>query len=111
MDLEFKLQEALQEMTNGGPTKEKRISTDWIPRPPEKFQLKGHRETISRVIFHPIFDICASASEDATIKIWDFETGEHERTLKGHTAPVQDLSFDHTGKWLGKSNKRIHEDS
>lgn len=103
MDLELKLNEILQEInTNVGSTKDKRSSTDWIPRPPEKFQLKGHRETISRVVFHPIFDLFASASEDSTIKIWDFETGENERTLKGHTGPVQDLAFDHTGKWLGE---------
>jgi len=41
-----------------------------------------------------------TASEDATIKVWDYETGDFERTLKGHTDAVQDLSFDHTGKIL-----------
>ena len=30
-----------------------------------------------------------SASEDASIKLWDFETGDYERTLKGHTDSVQ----------------------
>lgn len=69
MDLELKLQEALQEVTTGGPSKEKRSPGEWIPRPPEKFELKGHRETVNRVVFHPTFDILASASEDATIKV------------------------------------------
>ena len=46
-----------------------------------------------------------TASEDATVKVWDYETGDFERTLKGHTDAVQDLSFDHTGKILGE----IHE--
>ena len=69
MDLELKLQEALQEVTTGGPTKEKRVPGEWIPRPPERFQLKGHREAVNRVVFHPTFDILASASEDATIKV------------------------------------------
>ena len=41
-----------------------------------------------------------SSSEDATIKVWDYETGDFERTLKGHTDAVQDLAFDHTGKFL-----------
>ncbi|CAF4475210.1 unnamed protein product [Rotaria magnacalcarata] len=100
MDLELKLQEALQEATVGGPTREKRSPGEWIPRPPEKFELRGHRDTVTHVVFHPTFDVIASASEDATIKIWDYESGEHERTLKGHTAPVQDIAFDHTGKWL-----------
>lgn len=43
-----------------------------------------------------------TASEDATVKVWDYETGDFERTLKGHTDAVQDLSFDHTGKVLGE---------
>ena len=41
-----------------------------------------------------------SASEDATVKIWDFETGDYERTLKGHTDCVQDIAFDNSGKLL-----------
>lgn len=41
-----------------------------------------------------------SASEDATMKIWDFETGEYERTLKGHTDSIQDVAFDAAGKLL-----------
>lgn len=44
-----------------------------------------------------------TASEDATVKVWDYETGDFERTLKGHTDAVQDLSFDHTGKVLGEN--------
>lgn len=41
-----------------------------------------------------------SASEDATLKVWDFETGEYERTLKGHTDSIQDIAFDTSGKLL-----------
>lgn len=48
-----------------------------------------------------------SASEDATIKIWDFETGEYERSLKGHTDSVQDVAFDAQGKLLGMSMMRV----
>lgn len=72
MDLELKLQEALQEATTGGPTREKRSPTEWVPRPPEKFELKGHRDTVTHVVFHPTFDVIASASEDATIKVRAF---------------------------------------
>lgn len=45
----------------------------------------------------------ASASEDATIKIWDYETGEFERTLKGHTNSVQAVTYDATGALMGAS--------
>ena len=32
-------------------------------RPPEKFELSGHRAPVTRVIFHPVFSIMISASE------------------------------------------------
>lgn len=55
-----------------------------------------------QVIFHPVFSLMVSSSEDATIKVWEFESGEYERTLKGHTDSVQDIAFDHHGKLLGE---------
>lgn len=60
---------------------------------------------VFQVIFHPVFSLAVSASEDATIKVWDFETGEYERSLKGHTDSVQDITFDSSGKLLGKMNQ------
>lgn len=33
-------------------------------------------------------------------QVWDYETGDFERTLKGHIDSVQDISFDQTGKLL-----------
>lgn len=33
-------------------------------------------------------------------QVWDFESGELEQTLKGHTDAVQDVAFDPTGKYL-----------
>jgi platelet-activating factor acetylhydrolase IB subunit alpha len=83
-----------------GGSGDKRTPTEWIPRPPEKFTLNGHRATVTKVIFHPIYSIIASCSEDATIKIWDYESGNFERTLKGHTDVVQDIVFDPLGKLL-----------
>ena len=49
-----------------------------------------------------MYSVVVSASEDGTIKLWDYETGEYERTLKGHTDSVQDIAFDPTGKILGR---------
>lgn len=47
------------------------------------------------------FSVMVTSSEDATVKVWDYETGDFEKTLKGHTDAVQDVAFDHTGKYLG----------
>lgn len=100
MELESKLSEAEKEFIEGAPTRGKRSPAEWIPRPPEKHCLTGHRAPVTKVIFHPVFSLMVSASEDATLKVWDFETGEYERTLKGHTDSVQDIAFDQTGKLL-----------
>ncbi|CAJ0942313.1 unnamed protein product, partial [Mesorhabditis belari] len=99
-DLEAKLLESEKEITQGAPTKEKRQAAEWIPRPPERFLLNGHRSPVNRVIFHPIYSVIASCSDDTTIKIWDYESGDFERTLKGHTEAVQDVAFDKSGKIL-----------
>lgn len=69
MELESKLSEAEKEFIEGAPTRGKRSPSEWIPRPPEKFSLTGHRAPINRVIFHPVFSLVVSASEDATIKV------------------------------------------
>jgi len=99
-ELEAKLAEAEKEYISGAPTRDKRTPSEWIPRPPEKFCLSGHRAPVTKVLFHPIFSLMISASEDATLKVWDFETGDYERTLKGHTDCVQDVAFDNSGKLL-----------
>lgn len=70
MDLEAKLAEAEREFHyGGGPSREKRSPVEWIPRPPAKFTLTGHRSPITRVIFHPHYSVMISCSEDATIKV------------------------------------------
>lgn len=69
MELESKLNEAKEEITLGGPIGQKRDPKEWIPRPPERYALSGHRSPVTKVIFHPVFSVMVSASEDATIKV------------------------------------------
>ncbi|KAG0290972.1 protein with putative role during mitosis, partial [Dissophora globulifera] len=99
MDLESKMS-AMQEELSSAPVRKVTSSVDWIPRPPELFTLSGHRNPITKVAFHPVFPIIASASEDSTIRISDYESGQYERTLKGHTKAVQDIAFDPKGNFL-----------
>lgn len=51
-----------------------------------------------------MFSVFASGSEDATVKVWDFETGEFERTLKGHTNAVQAVAFNSAGTLLASAS-------
>lgn len=69
MDLEAKLSEAEKEYNSGGPSRDRRSPAEWIPRPPERYTLSGHRSPVTRVVFHPTYSIMVSSSEDATIKV------------------------------------------
>eukprot|EP01102_Stenamoeba_stenopodia_P008658 TRINITY_DN2516_c0_g1_i2.p1 TRINITY_DN2516_c0_g1~~TRINITY_DN2516_c0_g1_i2.p1 ORF type:complete len:402 (+),score=72.61 TRINITY_DN2516_c0_g1_i2:329-1534(+) len=99
MELEGKNAQ-LEEELNSGVGRRKNQNTEGLPRPPAAHELTGHRNNITSVVFHPVFSQIASASEDATVKIWDYESGEFERTLKGHTNAVQDIAYDHSGNLL-----------
>ncbi|KAK7882101.1 hypothetical protein WMY93_028275 [Mugilogobius chulae] len=80
MELESKLNDVKDDIHFGGPVSQKRDPKEWIPRPPEKYSLRGHRSPVTRVIFHPVFSVMVSASEDATIKVWTMRM----ETLNGH---------------------------
>ncbi|KAJ2716563.1 Lissencephaly-1 [Coemansia spiralis] len=75
-------------------------TTEWLPRPPARQKLAQHRLPITAVRFHPQYTVLATASEDMTVKIWDSESGDFERTLKGHTKTVQGMAFDAKGAVL-----------
>jgi len=96
LELENKVKQLESELSTGSGTRKKQ-NADAIPRPPAIYCLQSHRANLTSVRFHPIFSSLVSASEDATIKVWDFETGEYETTLRGHTNSVQCVTFDNTG--------------
>jgi platelet-activating factor acetylhydrolase IB subunit alpha len=58
----------------------------YIPKTPPKFDLRGHKASVTALAFHPQYTQLATSSEDGSIKIWEFEVGDFERTLKGHTS-------------------------
>ncbi|KAJ3147407.1 protein with putative role during mitosis [Geranomyces michiganensis] len=90
---------ALEAEISSGPRRSNSKS-EWMPRGPPRHTLSGHRGPVTRVAFHPVFTLVAASSEDASIKVWDYESGEFERTLKGHTKAVQDLAWDAKGVLL-----------
>lgn len=54
--------------------------------------LRGHTNEVTCLQFDE--QIIATGSYDATIRIWDVNTGEELRTLRGHTMGVKCLQFD-----------------
>lgn len=103
MDLESRNAALLAELAS--PTRATASSSSsapFLPRAPPRHTLTSHRSPITRVAFHPLWNVLASASEDASVKVWDWETGEFERTVKGHTKAVMDVDFDSKGTMMGK---------
>jgi len=97
MDLESRNAALQSELDNATPTslslRRNQDPTTWLPRSPARHTLQSHQKPVTCVAFHPVFSSLASGSEDSTIKIWDWELGELERTLKGHTKAVLDVAF------------------
>ncbi|KAJ2789144.1 Lissencephaly-1, partial [Coemansia helicoidea] len=101
MDLETRLSKLQDDIATGAVGLRRAAKpTEWLPRPPAKQKLAQHRLPITGVRFHPQYTVLATASEDMTVKIWDSESGDFERTLKGHTKSVQGMAFDAKGAVL-----------
>lgn len=105
MDLEKKLKEKEEELASGGgfggpSSGRRRKGGEFVPATSPAHSKSGHRSPITCVAVHPTFGVVVSASEDASVRVWDCETGEHERTLSGHTNAVHDLSFNNKGQQL-----------
>lgn len=96
LDLETRNNTLKSELDNSTTSSLSRRSQDpanWIPKAPPRYVLESHRKPVTSIAFHPVFSSLASGSEDYTIKIWDWELGELERTIKGHTKAVLDVDF------------------
>jgi platelet-activating factor acetylhydrolase IB subunit alpha len=78
--------------------KQNRDPMNWLPASPARHVFRSHRSSVTCIAFHPVFSSLASGSEDCTIKIWDWELGDLERTLKGHTKAILDLDFGSQSK-------------
>jgi WD40 repeat protein len=66
----------------------------------ELHTLKGHSGSVVSVCFSPDGKRIVTGSMDATVKVWDAETGKSRGTLKGHSGPVLSVTFTPDGKWI-----------
>ena len=73
---------------------------------PELYVQTGHSYLfIKSVAYSKDGKILASGGEDTTIKLWDVETGQELRTLKGHTAPIRSVTFSPDGKTIASGSR------
>ncbi|KAJ5585580.1 E3 ubiquitin ligase complex SCF subunit sconB [Penicillium hispanicum] len=81
------------------------VGMNWKHRRCSVKVFRGHTDSVMCLQFED--NILMTGSYDATIKIWDMETGEELRTLRGHTAGVRCLQFDDTKLITGSLDRSV----
>ncbi|EAW14315.1 F-box/WD repeat-containing protein [Aspergillus clavatus NRRL 1] len=82
-----------------------KVGTNWKYGRCSVKVFKGHTNGIMCLQFED--NILATGSYDATIKIWDTETGEELRTLRGHESGIRCLQFDDTKLISGSMDRSL----
>ncbi|MCI0745158.1 MAG: protein kinase [Verrucomicrobia subdivision 3 bacterium] len=67
--------------------------------------LQAHESWVHAVAFSSDGQTLATASSDATIKLWDTGTAKLLETFQGHLGPVECLSFSADDKWLATGGR------
>lgn len=70
----------------------------------DSMQLLGHQARVWSVAFSPDGQTLASCSEDQTIKLWDWQTGECLKTFTGHQGWVKAIAFSTNGQYLASGS-------
>jgi hypothetical protein len=71
--------------------------------------LKGHKDRVFRVVITPDGRRAISGSFDATVRVWDLETGQCLATLEGHTDVVRGVAVTPDGRRVisGSDDKTV----
>jgi F-box and WD-40 domain protein MET30 len=82
-----------------------KVGTNWKYGRCSMKIFKGHTNGVMCLQFED--NILATGSYDATIKIWDTDTGEELRTLRGHESGIRCLQFDDTKLVSGSIDTKL----
>jgi WD40 repeat protein/DNA replication protein DnaC len=70
----------------------------------ERNILSGHEGKVTSVIFSRDGQTLASASDDTTVKLWNFKDGKQLHTLKGHEKAVTSIVLSPNGQTLASAS-------
>ena len=66
---------------------------------------------VNQVLFHPLYSLLLSASDDGSIKIWDAEAGICQSCFPGHNTWVDTIDVSRCGRYIvaGDRNSKTIE--
>jgi WD40 repeat protein len=70
-----------------------------------RYTFRGHKEEINRITWSPDGRFLASSSFDTTVRVWDIQTGEMQRSLTGHTKAIYSVAWSPDGRLLASCSK------
>jgi WD40 repeat protein len=66
--------------------------------------LEGHSDRVTSVAFSPDDTMLASGSRDATLQLWDVQTGECLQALEGHNYQLRSVAFSPDNTMLASTS-------
>ena len=110
-DLESEVKQLKEDLERGGAglsdKAKKEAELMGLPKSIPKSTVRGHRQGITCLCFHPFYKRLASGSDDASIIIWECDEFTEERSLKAHSDTINHLTFDNNGKYLASCSSDL----
>ncbi|OYQ61720.1 hypothetical protein B9G53_25910 [Pseudanabaena sp. SR411] len=84
-------------------------SSNIVPSSVREFTIDGAKDAIYGVTISPDSKILAGGNSERIIELWNLQTNQKLRTLKGHTGRVYDVNFSPDGKRLvsGSDDRKV----
>ncbi len=73
----------------------------------EYFSLRGHTGAITEISWRPDGNVCASASEDGTVRLWEMENGGQIKSWGAHNGGVESVRYGHDGRIATAGRDRL----